>query len=152
MATTSTCRTATRPFWETARSATSKKAESRLQLRRGFPEASRRDFDFSNSTIICTSRVPVFSLVLAIVSLILVNRSFSSSLIAALRRPKPTLWWILLVIGTIMAASLLVPWLRELFRFDALHRDDLVLAFGLGLSVLVLLELAKPLRRKSPRF
>lgn len=152
MATTSTCRTATRPFWETARSATSKKAESRLQLRRGFPEASRRDFDFSNSTIICTSRVPVFSLVLEIVSLILVNRSFSSSLIAALRRPKPTLWWILLVIGTIMAASLLVPWLRELFRFDALHRDDLVLAFGLGLSVLVLLELAKPLRRKSPRF
>jgi hypothetical protein len=66
--------------------------------------------------------VSFFSLVLAIVSLILVNRSFSSSLIAALRRPKPTLRWILLVIGTIMAASLLVPWLRELFRFDALHR------------------------------
>jgi Ca2+-transporting ATPase len=96
--------------------------------------------------------VSFFSLVLAIVSLILVNRSFSSSLIAALRRPKPTLRWILPVIGTIMAASLLMPWLRELFRFDALHRDDLVLAFGLGLSVLVLLELAKPLRRKSPRF
>lgn len=93
-----------------------------------------------------------FSLVLAIVSLILVNRSFSSSLVAALRRPNPALRWILLVMGAIMAASLLVPWLSELFRFDALHRGDLALAFGVGLAVLLLLELAKPLWRRSLRF
>jgi Ca2+-transporting ATPase len=89
-----------------------------------------------------------FSLVLAIVSLILVNRSFSSSLVAALRRPNPALRWILLMMGAIMAASLLVPWLSELFRFGPLHQDDLALAFGVGLAVLFLLELAKPLWRK----
>jgi len=93
-----------------------------------------------------------FSLVLAIVSLILVNRSFSSSLTTALGRPNPTLRWILLAVGAIMAASLLVPWLSELFRFGALHRDDLALAFGVGLAVLVILELVKPLWRKALRF
>jgi P-type Ca2+ transporter type 2C len=93
-----------------------------------------------------------FSLVLAIVSLILVNRSFSSSLITALRRPNPALRWILLAMGAIMAASLLVPWLNELFRFGPLHRDDLALTFGVGLAVLVMLEPVKPLWRKALRF
>ncbi|MCO5066648.1 MAG: cation-translocating P-type ATPase [Rhizobiaceae bacterium] len=92
------------------------------------------------------------SLVLAIVSLILVNRSFSSSPVTALRRPNPALRWILLAVGAIMAASLLVPSLRELFRFGSLHRDDLALALGAGVMVFVLLELAKPLWRRSLRY
>lgn len=110
-----------------------------LALRNGLPPNEVRALSF-------------FSLVLAIVSLILVNRSFSSSLIAALRRPNPALRWILLLVGAIMAASLLVPRLSELFRFGPLHRDDLAMAFGAGLAVLILLELAKPLWRKSLRF
>jgi Ca2+-transporting ATPase len=110
-----------------------------LALRNGQPANEVRALSF-------------FSLVLAIVSLILVNRSFSSSLVTALRRPNPALLWILLVIGAIMAASLLVPWLSDLFRFGALHQDDLASAFGVGLASLVLLELAKPLWRKSLRF
>ncbi len=93
-----------------------------------------------------------FSLVLAVVSLILVNRSFSASLVTALRRPNPALGWILLVVAGIMGASLLVPSLSALFRFGPLHRDDLALAFGAGVAVLVLLELLKPLWRKSLRF
>ncbi|WP_442583854.1 cation-translocating P-type ATPase [Mesorhizobium sp. ASY16-5R] len=109
-----------------------------LALRNGLPPNEVRVLSF-------------FSLVLAIVSLILVNRSFSSSLIAALHRPNPALRWILLLVGAIMAASLLVPRLSELFHFGALHRDDLALAFGVGVAVLILLELAKPLWRKSLR-
>jgi Ca2+-transporting ATPase len=93
-----------------------------------------------------------FSLVSVLVSLILVNRSFSASLIAALRRPNPALGWILLVVAVIMAASLLVPPLRELFRFDWLHWDDLALALGAGVVVFILLELLKPLWRKCLRF
>ncbi len=45
------------------------------------------------------------SLVLSIVSLILINRSFSTSLIAAFRRPNPTLAWILLAVTAILGSS-----------------------------------------------
>jgi len=93
-----------------------------------------------------------FSLVSVIVSLILVNRSFSASLIAALWRPNPALGWILLVVAVIMAASLLVPSLNVLFHFGPLHWDDLALALGAGLTVFLLLELMKPLWRKCLRF
>ena len=48
------------------------------RLRRGMPEAEVRALAF-------------FSLVLTIVSLIFVNRSFSASLVTALRRPNPAL-------------------------------------------------------------
>jgi Ca2+-transporting ATPase len=44
-----------------------------------------------------------FSLVFSIVSLILVNRSFSTSLVAAFRRPNPTLAWILLTVLIVWA-------------------------------------------------
>jgi Ca2+-transporting ATPase len=93
-----------------------------------------------------------FSLVSVIIGLILVNRSFSASLIAALRRPNPALGWILLVVAVIMAASLLVPYLRELFHFGPLHRDDLALALGAGVTVFILLELMKSLWRTGLRF
>ena len=93
-----------------------------------------------------------FSLVSVIVSLILVNRSFSASLVVALRRPNPALGWILLAVAAMIAASLLVPSLRELFRFDWLHWDDLALALGAGVVVFILLELMKPLWRKYLRF
>ena len=60
---------------------------------RGMPEDEVRALTF-------------FSLVLSIVSLILVNRSFSTSLVAAFRRPNPALRWILLAVTTILGLSL----------------------------------------------
>ncbi len=93
-----------------------------------------------------------FSLVVVIVSLVLVNRSFSASLITAFRRPNPVLGWIVFVVTAIMAASLLVPSLSTLFRFGPLHRDDLVIALGAGVAILALLESLKPFWRKQLRF
>ena len=101
---------------------------------RGMPEEEVRALAF-------------FSLVLTIVSLIFVNRSFSASLVTALRRPNPALALVLLAVTTMLSVTLLWPFARGLFRFGPLHLDDLALTLGAGVLVLVLLELLKPLWR-----
>jgi len=93
-----------------------------------------------------------FSLVLSIGSLILVNRSFSTSLIAAIRRPNATLAWILAAVAAILALSMLVPAVRSLFSFGPLHWDDLTLTVGAAATILVGLELAKTFWRDRLRF
>jgi Ca2+-transporting ATPase len=88
-----------------------------------------------------------FSLVLSIVSLILVNRSFSASLVAAFRRPNLALAWILLTVTVILSLSLLWPAASALFRFGPLHADDLALTLAAGIVVLIVLETLKHLWR-----
>ncbi len=90
-----------------------------------------------------------FSLVLAIVGLIFVNRSFSASLATALRRPNPALVWVLLGVTACLGLTLLWPFASGLFRFGPLHLDDLALALGAGAAVLVILELLKSRLRGS---
>ncbi|MFZ2158790.1 MAG: cation-translocating P-type ATPase [Bradyrhizobium sp.] len=105
-----------------------------VALGRGMPEAEVRALTF-------------FSLVLAIVSLIFVNRSFSASLITALRRPNGALAWVLLVVPVMLGVTLLVPSVSALFRFGPLHLDDLALTLGAGIVVLVALEALKSISR-----
>ena len=84
-----------------------------------------------------------FSLVMTIVGLILVNRSFGTSLVRALLRPNRTLVLVLAAVAAILCASLLWPTARDLFRFGPLHADDLAVTFGAGLAMVGVLELAK---------
>lgn len=105
-----------------------------IALYRGMPEDEARALTF-------------FSLVLSIVSLILVNRSFSTSLVAAFRRPNPALAWILLTVTVILSLSLLWPAASALFRFGPLHADDLALTIAAGIVVLIVLETLKHLWR-----
>ena len=100
-------------------------------LGRGMPEAEVRALTF-------------FSLVLTIVSLIFVNRSFSASLVTALRRPNAVLIWVLLAVTVLLSLTLLWPLARGLFRFGPLHLDDLAVTLGAGVVALVLLEVLKP--------
>ena len=93
-----------------------------------------------------------FALVLAIVSLIFVNRSFSTSPITAIRRPNITLAWILAVIVTILGLSLLAPPVRNLFRFGPLHPDDIGLTLSAAAAVLIALEFLKAFWKKLLRF
>jgi P-type Ca2+ transporter type 2C len=104
-------------------------------LGRGMPEAEVRALAF-------------FSLVLTIVSLIFVNRSFSASLVTALRRPNAVLAWVLLAVTVLLSLTLSWPLARGLFRFGPLHLDDLAVTLGAGVVVLVLLEVLKPLWRE----
>ena len=92
-----------------------------------------------------------FSLVVAITSLILVNRSFSASLLEALRRPNRALAAVLVAVTAILALTLLWPFASELFAFGPLHADDLALTLGAGAGALVLLELLKPMLRPRPQ-
>ena len=101
-----------------------------VALGRGMPEAEVRALAF-------------FSLVVTIVSLIFVNRSFSASLITALRRPNRVLFLVLLAVLVMLSLTLLWPFARGLFRFGPLHLDDLALTLGAGIVVLVLLEVFK---------
>jgi Ca2+-transporting ATPase len=107
-----------------------------VAFERGMPEGEVRALAF-------------FSLVLAIISLIFVNRSFGSSLITALARPNRTLVFVLLCVGAMLGVSLWWPVASDLFRFGPLHLDDLALTLGAGASVLILLELLKPLWREG---
>ena len=88
-----------------------------------------------------------FSLVLTIISLIFVNRSFSASLITALRRPNPALVLVLIAVVSILGATLYWSFARDLFRFGQLHPDDIALTFGAAVLVLIVLELLKPIWR-----
>ena len=105
-----------------------------LALYNGMPEDEVRALTF-------------FSLVLSIVSLILINRSFSTSLVTAFRRPNPALAWILLAIILILGLTLLWPSASALFRFGPLHANDLVLTLVAGIVVLIVLETLKYLWR-----
>lgn len=91
------------------------------------------------------------SLVLINVGLILVNRSFSSSLIVALRRPNAFLWFLLAVVAAVLTVALTWPPAMTLFRFGPFHIHDLAVSAGAGLSLLLLMELIKPLWRKAFR-
>ena len=88
-----------------------------------------------------------FSLIVVIISLILVNRSFSASLLTALRRPNWTLAAVLAAVAAILALTMLWPFANALFAFGPLHADDLALTLGAGVVALVVLEMLKPLLR-----
>ncbi len=104
-------------------------------LNRGMPATEVRALTF-------------FSLVLNIVGLIFVNRSFSSSLLTALTRPNGALAKVLLAVVLMLATTLLWPWATSLLRFGPLHANDLAVTFGAGALLLVVLEAAKPVWRK----
>ncbi len=108
-----------------------------VAFRRGMPEQEVRALTF-------------FSLVLGIVALIFVNRSFSASLLTALRKLNPSLVWVVVAVFSMLGLTLLWPAASRLFRFGPLHPDDLVLTLGAGVMVLVVLNLLKPLWRSRP--
>jgi Ca2+-transporting ATPase len=105
-----------------------------LSLRSGMPNDEVRALTF-------------VSLILGIFSLVLVNRSFSSSLKLALVRPNVPLVSILLGVCAGLGLCLALLPVRELFRFGPLHLDDLALTIGSALLILVVLELLKPFWR-----
>ncbi|EGF92629.1 ATPase, P-type transporting, HAD superfamily, subfamily IC family protein [Asticcacaulis biprosthecium C19] len=94
------------------------------------------------------------SLILSIVALIFVNRSYSASLLTALKRPNSALGYVLSGVVAMLALTLLWPWARDLFRFGPLHGSDLALSLGAGVITLICLEGLKPFWRRwlsSPR-
>jgi Ca2+-transporting ATPase len=105
---------------------------------RGMPETEARALGF-------------VSLILVIFSLVLVNRSFSASLVGAIRRPNTALAMILLAITASLAVVLLWPAAATLFRFGPLHADDVLVTLAAAAAVLLGLEALKQIWRARLR-
>ena len=101
-------------------------------LRLEMPEAEARALVF-------------FSMVLSTIGLVFVNRSFSASPLASIRRPNRALARVLVAVAGMLALTLAWPLMMGLFRFGPLHLDDLTLAAGAGLVVLLALASLKRL-------
>lgn len=101
-----------------------------VALGRGMPEEEVRALAFS-------------SLVVTLFALVFLNRSFSASLLKALRRPNAVLAWYLLTITVLLSVTILCPAAGALFRFAPLPLGDLVIALGAGAAVLMVLESVK---------
>jgi Ca2+-transporting ATPase len=114
-----------------------------MALRQGLPERDVRSIAFT-------------ALVFANLGLVLVNRSHAASVVAAFGRSNPALWSVVAATAAILAGVILIPSVRDLFRFGPLHWDDIAVALGSAAAVLMLLELAKklfhPARSATPRY
>lgn len=77
--------------------------------------------------------------------LILVNRSYSPSLLLAFGRKNPFLGWGTLGIAGFFTLLLSWPPAKELLGFGPLHTHDVAYALGSGVLLLIALELLKPL-------
>lgn len=89
------------------------------------------------------------SLVFCIVSLIFVDRSLSSSLVTAIRRPNRALAVVLPMAACLLAIILLWQPARILFGFGALPLMLLMIPPLAGLFLLLALEALKPIWRRA---
>ncbi len=99
-------------------------------VRIGMPEDDLRAFVFT-------------TLVLMNLGLIVVNRSFRSSLSEALLRPNTTLWILVAAVLLVLTAALYWAPAQRLFHFGPLHLDDLSICLAAGAGLIGLLELGK---------
>ncbi|MBI5521586.1 MAG: cation-translocating P-type ATPase [Desulfarculus sp.] len=87
------------------------------------------------------------TLVLTNLGLILANRSWTSPLLASLKRPNPALWWVLAGSLAFLGLVLYVPFLRGLFHFEPVGLDGLLLCLAAGVFSVLFFELCKLPRR-----
>jgi Ca2+-transporting ATPase len=82
-------------------------------------------------------------MVFANLMLILTNLSWTQNIVAIIKQKNPALWWVLG--GTLVALALVfyLPFLRNLFHFEALHPQDLLVSLIGGVASLAWFELLK---------
>jgi P-type Ca2+ transporter type 2C len=86
------------------------------------------------------------ALVVAFLTIILVNRSWTRSLVGMLRVPNVAMWWVLGGAAAFLSAALSVPALQRLFSFAPLHGSDLIVSVLAGFGCLLWFEVLKRLR------
>ncbi len=100
----------------------------------GMPETEGRALTFA-------------SLVVGNFCLVLVNRSFNSSVSLALRRPNVALWIVLGAALALLSITLTLPPVMSLFHFGHLNKYDLMIVLAMGTATVLLLELLKAVSR-----
>ena len=90
------------------------------------------------------SRAMVFvSLVVSLVVIILINRSWTRTAFRMFREPNSTVWWVIGGAGSVLAIVLLVPAVQRLFQFAPLPGLDLALSVLGGAACLVWFDVLK---------
>ena len=89
------------------------------------------------------------TLIVANLSLILTNRSWSRTILATVQTPNPALWWVITGASAFMGLILYVPVLRHLFRFSILHPVDLAICLVGGVASVLWFEWLKGVRRRT---
>jgi P-type Ca2+ transporter type 2C len=107
-----------------------------FSLHHGYGEAEVRTLTFA-------------TLVIAMLGLILVNRSRSQNFWRALRLPNRAVWWVIGGALSFLAVVIYLPQARAIFRFAQLQWSDLLIAIGAGGLAVLCLEIAKVLHRES---
>ena len=97
---------------------------------RGEPETNTRALTFT-------------TFIIANLTLILANRSWTRLIVATLRSPNPALWWVIGGALAVLALVLYVPFARDLFRFSRLHKMDLVICSIAGVFSVLWFEALK---------
>jgi Ca2+-transporting ATPase len=77
------------------------------------------------------------TLIIANLSLIMANRSWTRTILATLRSPNPALWWVVGGATLFLGLVLFVPVLRDLFSISILHPIDIVLCLVAGIGSIV---------------
>ena len=91
------------------------------------------------------------TLILSIVVLVLVNRSFSASLAVALTRPNPVFLAVVAAVLAIVAVTFYLPAGNRLFRFAPPDAEGLLSACGIAVGLLLVLEIVKLLLARTRR-
>lgn len=92
------------------------------------------------------------TLVTAFVVVILVNRSWTRSVVEMLRVPNTSLRWVLLGTCAFLAMALSIPFAQRLFRFAPLETPDLLVSLGAGFVCVLWFEAVKVIwRRRTTR-
>jgi Ca2+-transporting ATPase len=95
------------------------------------------------------ARALTFStLIMSLISLIYVNRSWSRAPFALLRSSNRAFGWVSAGALGFLAAAIYVPLLRGAFGFAPLHASDLAICAGAGILSFVLIELIGLKRRR----
>ena len=90
-----------------------------------------------------------FGLIASILALILINRSFSTSLLQALGRGNTALRYVFAAVIAISALIMFVPQIQKLLRFAHLRATDIGIAVAVGVIVFIILEILKPLAKRA---
>jgi Ca2+-transporting ATPase len=91
------------------------------------------------------------TLVIANLSLILVNRSWRSTVFGGLTRRNPALWWVIGGTLAVLGVLFVVPSARQLFGFSPVHPSDLLVIVAAGALSVAWFEVYKVVRRLRDR-
>ena len=83
------------------------------------------------------------TLIIANLCLILTNRSWRRSMLAAFASPNPALYWVLGGAVAFLGLVIYTPGLRDVFHFAALEWLDLLIALGAGMVSVAWFEIVK---------